>query len=308
MLARELGADYLELDLQRTKDGVLVAVHDNDLTRMTDVAERFPTRAKAPVSEFTLAELKRLDAGSWFNRAFPDRARGGFEGLRILTLDEVIDIANEGPHPRALYIETKAPKQYPGIERALKRKLVERGLLAADGTPRKGSGGLSRVMLQTFEKDSLEKLQAEMPSVPKLLLLWIGDGYMPARDETPYDKTGKETQAHYYARQEVRSTQDYLAWLDWAKAHGAIGVGPSVTLKDGGEQSYADMIKPWMNEAAHARGLLIHPYTVDERVDMQRVAATGVDGMFTNRADLLLAFYKRPAAASVKDILDRFGY
>lgn len=308
LLARELGADYLELDLQRTKDGVLVAIHDNTLKRMTNVAGRFPERADAPVSDFTLAELKRLNAGSWFNHAFPDRARPSYAGLQILTLDEVIDIATKQGHTNALYIETKAPQQYPGIERDLKQKLMSRGLLDAKGQPTKTAAGMSRVMLQTFEKDSLEKLQAEMPNVPKLLLLWIGDGYMPARDEIPFDKQGKETHAQYYSRQEVRSHKDYLDWLDWAKAHGAIAVGPSVALKEGGEQSYADMVKPWMNQAAHERGLLIHPYTVDDRVDMQQVSAAGVEGMFTNRADVLLTFYERIPKASVATLLEQLGY
>ncbi len=96
LLARDLGADYLEADVQRSRDGVLVALHDDTLERTTDVAEVFPGRAKDPVSSFSLAELKRLDAGSWFNRAFPERARPGFVGLRILTLDEMLDIAEGG--------------------------------------------------------------------------------------------------------------------------------------------------------------------------------------------------------------------
>ncbi|WP_323162450.1 glycerophosphodiester phosphodiesterase family protein, partial [Pseudomonas glycinae] len=79
------------------------------LERTTDVAKRFPDRAKAPVSQFTLAELKSLDAGSWFNQAHPDRARPTFAGLKILTLDEVIDIAEGGRNKPGLYIETKQP-------------------------------------------------------------------------------------------------------------------------------------------------------------------------------------------------------
>ena len=59
LLARDLGVDYLELDLQGTQDGVLVAVHDNSLGRNTNVAEVFPDRADAPVSSFTLDELKQ---------------------------------------------------------------------------------------------------------------------------------------------------------------------------------------------------------------------------------------------------------
>ncbi|EPM99942.1 glycerophosphodiester phosphodiesterase, partial [Pseudomonas syringae pv. actinidiae ICMP 18804] len=57
-LARDLGADYLEMDIQRTKDGVLIALHDDVLERTTNIAQVFPTRVKDPVSTFTLAELK----------------------------------------------------------------------------------------------------------------------------------------------------------------------------------------------------------------------------------------------------------
>ena len=74
-LARDLGADYLEMDLQRSKDGVLFALHDNNLQRTTDVATKFPERKDSPANAFTMAELKTLDAGSWFNTAYPDRAR-----------------------------------------------------------------------------------------------------------------------------------------------------------------------------------------------------------------------------------------
>ena len=91
--ARNTGADYLELDLQRTKDGVLIALHDVNLRRTTDVEEIFPERADCPVSAFTLEELRRLDAGKWFNTAFPERAREGFTGLDVLTLEDVVKIA-----------------------------------------------------------------------------------------------------------------------------------------------------------------------------------------------------------------------
>jgi glycerophosphoryl diester phosphodiesterase len=106
-LARDLGADYLEMDLQRSKDGVLFALHDNNLQRTTDVASKFPERKDSPANQFTIAELKTLDAGSWFNTAYPDRARPSYAGLKILTLDEIIDIAQGNPlHKPGLYIET----------------------------------------------------------------------------------------------------------------------------------------------------------------------------------------------------------
>ena len=103
--------------------------HDDNLLRTSDVAEKFPERKERPVSDFTLAELKSLDAGAWFNAAHPERARPSFEGLRILTLDEVIDIAEGGEHKPGLYIETKLPQQFPGIEKDLRDKLAARGWL-----------------------------------------------------------------------------------------------------------------------------------------------------------------------------------
>ena len=96
ILARELGADYLEFDIQLTSDGVPVLFHDDTLERTTNVAEVFPQRKSGAISAFTLTELKSLDAGSWFNIKTPDRARPSYKNLRILTLEEVIKIASSG--------------------------------------------------------------------------------------------------------------------------------------------------------------------------------------------------------------------
>ena len=62
--ARNSGADYLELDVHRTKDGHLVVMHDKTLKRTTNVAAIFPEREGDPVSSFTLNEILQLDAGS----------------------------------------------------------------------------------------------------------------------------------------------------------------------------------------------------------------------------------------------------
>src|SRR5205085_11649127 len=78
-LAMDQGADFIEQDLGVTKDGVLVCLHDDTLERTTDVEEVFPDRFTMDarsnrkqwlIADFTLAELKRLDSGSWFDRKF----------------------------------------------------------------------------------------------------------------------------------------------------------------------------------------------------------------------------------------------
>ncbi|MVV50665.1 glycerophosphodiester phosphodiesterase [Pseudomonas sp. PB120] len=313
-LARDLGADYLEMDLQRSKDGVLFALHDNKLQRTTDVATRFPERKDSPANAFTMAELKTLDAGSWFNTAYPDRARPSYVGLKILTLDEIIDIAQGNPlHKPGLYIETKEPKQFPGIERDLKEKLQDRGWLSPAGSKLAKSDlavgqGKGKVVLQTFEKSSLELLQKEMPQVPKVLLLWVGEGSIEPESKVTFADSGDKDKATYYARQQPKSKAEFQQWVAYAKAQGAIGTGPSAALTNGGDQSYSDLVKPWMNQFTHDQGLLVHVYTVDDAVDYQKVMDAGVDGIFTNRASELLKFYKRPAAGTVAQLLQNNGY
>ncbi len=298
-LARDLGADYLELDLQRSRDGVLVVVHDDDLSRTSDVAERFPERARSPVSAFTLAELKSLDAGSWFNRAYPERARPAFAGLKILTLDEVLDIAEGDPsHKPGLYIETKVPSQFPGIEQDLQRALAKRGWLERPG----------RVVLQSFDRDSLALLHKAMPQTPKVLLLWLGKDHVEPAAGPAFADSGLPDKAAWYARQQPKDRAEFERWLDIAKQTGAVGVGPSAALAAGGEQSYADLVQPWMNRLSHDKGLLVHVYTVDEAVDFKRVSEAGVDGIFTNRTGELLRFYGRPAAREEAALLDAGGW
>lgn len=320
LLARDLGVDYLELDLQRTSDGVLVAVHDNTLGRNTDVAEVFPDRVDAPVSSFTLDELKQLDAGSWFNASYPERARDSYSGLEILTLDEVIDIAENGDNHPGLYIETKVPEQFPGIEQDLREKLEARGWLgegdaaetrpAAEGGAVKVGDGPGRLVMQTFSRASLEALEQTMPEVPRVLLLWLGEGGIEAAPSEPQGED--ESKADYYARQQVASPEAFRSWLDFARDHGAIGIGPSAvqTEHDGpfsSQFSYMELAEPWMIGMAHDDGMLVHLYTVDEPADFERYRQRGVDGFFTNRAEQLLRFYGHPAQDQ-EAILERHGY
>lgn len=298
-LARDLGADYLELDLQRSSDGVLVVVHDDTLSRTSDVAERFPERKDSPVSAFTLAELKSLDAGSWFNRAYPERARPAFAGLKILTLDEVMDIAEANPaHKPGLYIETKVPAQFPGIEQDLQRALHKRGWLDRPG----------RVVLQSFDRDSLALLHKAMPDTPKVLLLWLGKNHIEPAPGQAFAESGLKDKAAWYARQQPRDKAEFARWLDIAKDTGAIGTGPSAALAAGGEQSYADLVQPWMNRMTHDKGMLVHVYTVDDPADFKRVSDAGVDGIFTNRAGELLKFHGRPAAKNEAELLKAGGW
>ena len=293
--------------MQRSRDGVLVALHDDTLERTTDVAEVFPGRAKDPVSSFTLAELapgRRLLVQSRLPRARP-----GFVGLRILTLDEMLDIAEGGANKPGLYLETR----YRRNSRHRRRPAQAAGTPRLAATRERAAAGHvdvahgnGRVILQTFEKSSLELLQESMPQVPKILLLWLGDGYLEARSPVTFKESGETDKAAFYARQEVKSEAEFGAWLDWAKAHGALGTGPSATLSERGEQSYADLVKPWMNRMTHARGLFIHAYSVDSAEDF-KAPRRGRRRRFLHQPHLGTAEVPGRPAAQDMDAL-RHGY
>ena len=80
--AVQLGADMVEVDVQRTCDGVLVLMHDATLTRTTDAADVLPDRAPWSVADLAYAEVRRLDAGRWMSPRFA--------GERVPTLVEVL--------------------------------------------------------------------------------------------------------------------------------------------------------------------------------------------------------------------------
>ncbi|WP_256975286.1 glycerophosphodiester phosphodiesterase [Streptomyces sp. CS159] len=81
-LAVHQRADYVEIDVQRTKDGKLVNFHDCTMERTTNIEDLYPDRPRYRVSDFTWNELRRLDAGTWFHDDYADE--------RIITVDDVI--------------------------------------------------------------------------------------------------------------------------------------------------------------------------------------------------------------------------
>ncbi|MBA9025309.1 glycerophosphodiester phosphodiesterase [Peribacillus huizhouensis] len=152
-LALKLGADYLEIDLQMTKDGKLVAMHDNFVDRTTN--------GKGKVSSYTLAELQELDAGSWFNKKHKKFADSVYENLKVPTLEEIFDAFGETAN---YYIETKNPAKYPGMEKELLKLLTEHGLIGSNAT--KG-----KVIIQSFSEKSLRKIHISNPDIPLIQLI-----------------------------------------------------------------------------------------------------------------------------------------
>lgn len=168
-LAIEQGADYVEQDLVITRDGVLICLHDPTLERTTDVEALFPDRFTEVTADgqtvrrwypehFTLAEIKRLDAGAWFDARFA--------GERIPTFQEAIDLVRG---KAGFFPELKTPGRLRtkgiDLERAVAEALTRNGLVGAtfEGRP--------AVHMQVFEEDSLRRLATLLPDVPRSFLI-----------------------------------------------------------------------------------------------------------------------------------------
>jgi glycerophosphoryl diester phosphodiesterase len=123
--AIQLGADWLEFDVQMTRDGVLVVIHDDTVDRTTNGTGR--------VADLTLAEIRALDAG---------------QGEKVPTFQEVLDLAqSKGAN---IFPETKSAHLYPGIEAKLLTALED-------------ADYLDHTIIQSFEADSLETLHQLNP-------------------------------------------------------------------------------------------------------------------------------------------------
>lgn len=147
-LAMRLGFDWVENDVQRTKDGELVVMHDDTLSRTTDVEQVFPDRTPWRVMDFTAAEIAQLDAGSWFDEAF--------RGARVPTLRQYLDRVQT--NQQRLLLEIKKPELYPGIEEQTLEVLNAAGWLDEQHVNR-------RLVVQSFSADSVRIVHTMRPDL-----------------------------------------------------------------------------------------------------------------------------------------------
>lgn len=170
-LALAQGADFVEPDLQITRDGVLVCLHDLTLERTTDIEEVFPDRFKTEggekhwyVSDFTLDEIKRLDAGSWFDPKF--------KGAHVPTFQEMIDLVRGRA---GLFPETKGPEVYGSRGFDMERLLLN--LLRKNRLDKPGADKKTPIVIQSFSAESLRKMAVELKTkLPLILLVEPQDG------------------------------------------------------------------------------------------------------------------------------------
>ncbi|PYR02372.1 MAG: hypothetical protein DMG00_29025, partial [Acidobacteria bacterium] len=157
-LAMEQHAEFVEPDLAVTKDGVLICLHDDALKRTTNAAEVFPQREPWLANDFTLEEIKRLDAGSWFKPAFA--------GQRIQTFQEAIDLVRG---KAGLYPELKSPELYRSRHVDQVKLFVD--VIRKNGLDKPESLKTTPVIIQSFDEEAVRRVAKELPSIPRVLLV-----------------------------------------------------------------------------------------------------------------------------------------
>ena len=206
-LAIEMGADYVEQDLAVTRDGVLICLHDGSLERTTNVEQLFPDRVTTQTIEgktrqawlandFTLAEIKTLDAGSWFNPKFA--------GERIPTFDEAIALIRG---KAGIFPELKVPEIYAG-------RNVNFEKLVAEALDRNGLRGTKAdlktpVILQTFSPQTARNLAQMKIGVPVVLLLEYDNRLKTADEVTAWKGI---VQGFGPAKRIVQENADFVKW------------------------------------------------------------------------------------------------
>ncbi|MDO5102855.1 MAG: glycerophosphodiester phosphodiesterase [Lautropia sp.] len=330
--AIELGADFIEPDLVSTKDGVLIARHEPNITNTTDVKDRaeFANRKRKMMvdgveeegwfaSDFTLAEIKTLRA----IQPLAERDQSHNGRYQIPTLEEVIELAKtEGQAKNrviGIYPETKHPTYHQNLKLPLEDKLL--AALAKHGYVAKDSP----VIIQSFEVGNLKYLRSK--TQVRLVQLIDGNDQNPdgSIDQSlpygqPYDLTvagDKRTFKDLLTPAGLAEIKRYADGIGPWKAYlipskQTLGAdGKPVDLNQDGKIDERDrtlLPATTVVSDAHKAGLFVHPYTFRNEArrlvsndngnpiaEYQRFYRLGVDGVFSDFPDF---------ARSARDLLN----
>ena len=298
-LAIQMGADYIEPDLVSTKDGVLVARHENEISGTTDVADHpeFAGRRSTKVidgrpvtgwftEDFTLAELRTLCAKERLPQVRPGNTR--YDGrFQVPTFDEVLDLAAEESRRRGttigVYPETKHPTYFDSLGLSLEEPLV--AALRDHHLDRPNAP----VFVQSFETANLRELAGTV-RVP-LVQLVDASG-------SPYDTVAAGKPVLYRDMVTPAGLREIAAYADGLGSHKDLILPRDAT---GAATEPSDVV-----EDAHAAGLIVHAWTMrdenqfmatnfrrgsdpvakgDARAEILAFLDAGVDGVFSDYSD-----------------------
>jgi len=181
-LALDQKSDFVEPDLAITKDGILICLHDDTLERTTNVEEIFPERYSREVTgrngakrwvanDFTLAEIKRLDAGSWHGATFA--------GTTIPTFEEMVALVRG---KAGIYPELKSPPLYTG--RGVDMLALFVASIKKQGLDQPASLRTTPVIVQSFDEATVRRSATALPGIPGV--------FLTSRDEDVTDARLKE--------------------------------------------------------------------------------------------------------------------
>lgn len=329
-LAIELGADYVEPDLVSTKDGVLVARHENEISGTTDVSEhpefkdRFKTKDLDGVptrgwwtEDFTLAELKTLRAKERLPKIRQHNTiyNGRYE---IPTFQEIIDLvkrkSQETGRSIGIYPEAKHPSHFAALGLSTEKPLLE--LLKKNGL----DSAESPVFIQCFEPSTLKRFH-EMTKLPLIQLI--------DEEGKPYD---------WVLSKDPRTCADMITPAGLAEiATYAQGIGPNKNLIVPRDKN-GNLLKPSTLLAnAHKVGLQVHPWTMrnenfflpadyrkaagnselsssfrdgdygDALAEYQLFYGQGVDGVFSEQPDTALEARNQQDRAKSQAVTQKSG-
>ncbi|TDN51993.1 glycerophosphoryl diester phosphodiesterase [Buttiauxella sp. JUb87] len=305
-LAYAQGADYLEQDLVMTKDDRLVVLHDHYLDRVTDVAQRFPNRARKDgryyAIDFTLDEIKSLKFTEGFDvvdgkqvQTFPGRFPMGKSDFRVHTFEEEIEFIQGLNHSAGknigIYPEIKAPWFHHQEGKDIAAKTLE--VLKRYGYTSKQD----KVYLQCFDAAELKRIKNSLePKLGMNLKLVQLIAYTDWNETQEKQADGKWVNYSYDWMFKPGAMKQIAEYAD--------GIGPDYHMLVAEGSSKGNVKLTDMVTQAHVNHLTVHPYTVradalpdyvsnvDQLFDVLYNKA-GVDGVFTDFPDKGVKFLQQ---------------
>ena len=286
-LAHGMRADFIEQDIVLSKDDHPLVLHDIHLDTVTNVAERFPDRARVDgryyALDFTLAEIKTLRVTERLDlktsaAAFPHRFPAGKSSFQVATLQEQIELIqglNKSTQREVgIYPEIKSPAWHRGAGKDISQIVLQ--VLAEYGYRDRSDNAF----VQCFDVAETKRVRRELGCQLRLIQL-IGDNSWDAAS-TDYDRL--RTPAG------LREIAGY-----------ADGIGPWLPHVIEGRDEQGRVLVTPLVEQAHAQGLQVHPYTfradalpdyVSSSEELLRILFqdVGVDGLFTDFPDIARQF------------------
>lgn len=262
----ELGVDALDIDVSLTKDNIVVGSHDpflnKDLTRDPD--GKWLKNNKLIVNDFTFAELQVYDVGSirprsWTSKQFPNQKK--LDNIRIPSLDQVIELIKKYDTKTKLQIEIKTNPKHDSDE------YVQKFVQAIIGTLTKHDF-LKKAELQSFDWRSLIYAKKINSKVNTSFIT------QQSLERNVFKSLGMPKGRSWTAGYNLKDYDNSI--IKVLKAAGADNWSPF----------YKNVTKQLVQEA-HANNIRVIPWTADSIIDMKKLINDGVDGIITNKSDVL---------------------